>query len=221
MKIERLSPEWRPVPFQNTRPNLFVSTQVTKELKIWRLSPEWQTSAFSKYSSNFIYFHKGHKRTEFWKVFTWTATDCLYKILDQIHLLPHRSQKNWKLEGFHLNGKQVLFKILYQICLLPYRAQKRKIGGLSPEWRPSVNLFVSTQVTKKLKHFHLHGDQLSFQNTLPNLFVSRQVTKELKIGRHKITCTLSPFLVFHLTKFVDSSLIDKNFWFVYIFGRVF
>ena len=85
------------VPFQNTLPNLFVSTQATKErkieslspewrpkystkiiyfhrghkkLKLGRLSPEWRPSFFSKYSTKFIYFHTGHKRSEICKAFT-------------------------------------------------------------------------------------------------------------------------------------------------------
>ena len=49
------------VPFQNTQPNLFVSTQATKERKIERLSPWWQPCVFSKYSTKFIYFHTGRK----------------------------------------------------------------------------------------------------------------------------------------------------------------
>ena len=53
------------------------------------------------------FFYKGHKRMENWKAFTRMATKCLFKILDQIYLFPQRSQKNWKLEGFHLNGDQV------------------------------------------------------------------------------------------------------------------
>ena len=113
--------------FQNTQSNLFVSTQVTKELKIGRLSPEWWATAFSKYSTNFIYFHTGHKRKENWKAFTLMATMCLFKILYQIHLIPHRSQKNWNLEGFHLNDNQVPFQNTRQ------------------------NLSISTQVTKEKK----------------------------------------------------------------------
>ena len=83
--------------FQNTRPNLFVSTKVTKELKIGKLLPEWRPSAFSNlfvstkvikqlkiewlglewrpsafsiYLTKFICFHTGHKKTENWKAFT-------------------------------------------------------------------------------------------------------------------------------------------------------
>ena len=95
------------VSFQKTLPNLFISTDATLELKIGKLSPGWRPTVFSKYSIKFIYFHKGDKRTENWKAFTWMATKCLFKILDQIYLFPQRSQKNWKLEGFHLNGDQV------------------------------------------------------------------------------------------------------------------
>ena len=41
--------------------------------------------------------------------------------------------------------------------------------------RPQNNL--------KLEGFHLNGDKVPFQNTLPNLFVSVQATKEWKIER--------------------------------------
>ena len=88
------------VPFQNTQPNLFISTQATKERKIERLSPWWQPCVFSKYSTKFIYFHTGRKRTEIWQAFTWMTTKCLFKILDKIYLFPHRSQKKRKLESF-------------------------------------------------------------------------------------------------------------------------
>ena len=88
------------------------------------------------------------------------ATKCLLKTLYKIYLFPHRSQKNWNLEGFHLNGDQVPFQNTQPIC------------------------FVSTQAKKgKLKGFHLDGDQVSFQNTWPNLFVSTQATKKRKIER--------------------------------------
>ena len=97
------------VSFQNTLPILSISTYVTKELNIGRLSPEWRPSAISKYSTKFIYFHTGHKRTENWKAFTWMATKCLFNILYQFYLFPHRSQKNWNLECFHLNGDQLPF----------------------------------------------------------------------------------------------------------------
>ena len=50
------------VSFQNTLPDLFVSGQVTKEVKIEKLSPEWRPSVFSKHSAIFI--HIGHKRKE-------------------------------------------------------------------------------------------------------------------------------------------------------------
>ena len=36
----------------------------------------------------------------------------------------------------------------------------------------------------KLKGFHLNGDKMSFQNTLPILSFSTQATKEWKIGFH-------------------------------------
>ena len=58
------------VYFQNTRPNLFVSTKVIKQLKIEWLGLEWRPSAFSIYLTKFICFHTGHKRTENWKAFT-------------------------------------------------------------------------------------------------------------------------------------------------------
>ena len=54
-----------------------------------------------------------------------------------------------------------LFKILYQMYLFLHR--------------PQNNL--------KLEGFHLNGDKVPFQNTLPNLFVSVQATKEWKIER--------------------------------------
>ena len=65
------------------------------------MANEWQTSAFSKYSTKFICFHTGHKRKENWKAFTLMATKCLFKILYQIYLFPHRSQKKEKIKGFH------------------------------------------------------------------------------------------------------------------------
>ena len=130
-KFESFHLNGNQVSFLNTISNLFISTKVTKEMKIGNLSPKWRLSVFSKYSPKFICFHKVHKRTENWKAFTWMATKCLFKficfhkghktiknwmawtwmatkcifnILNQIYLFPHRSQKNWKLESFHLNG---------------------------------------------------------------------------------------------------------------------
>ena len=82
------------VPFQNTLLNLFVSTQATKERKIERLLPWWRLVSFQNTLTIFFCFHIGHKRTEIWKAFTGMATKCLFKILNQIHLFPHRSQKN-------------------------------------------------------------------------------------------------------------------------------
>ena len=52
------------VTFQNTLPNLSISTQLTKKLKFGKLSPEWQPSAFSKYFTKYICFHTGQKRME-------------------------------------------------------------------------------------------------------------------------------------------------------------
>ena len=103
-KIERLSPEWRPSVFWKYSTKFIFFHKSHKKMKIGRLSPEWQPSVFSKYYIKFIYFHKGHKRNENWKSFTWMATKCLFKKLDQIYLFPQKSQKNWILEGFHLNG---------------------------------------------------------------------------------------------------------------------
>ena len=124
-------------------------TQAKKELRFERLSPEWQPSAFSKYSTRFICFHTGHKRKENWKAFTLMATKCLFKILYQIYLFPHRSQKKEKLKGFH--------KEFFFIYLLPDRSQKN--------W--------------KLEGFHLDGDKVSFQNTQQiYLFPHRPQEKE-------------------------------------------
>ena len=112
------------VTFQTTLPNLFVSTQVTKELKIGRLLREWRPSAFSKYSTKSICFHTGHRRTENWKAFTWMATKCCFKILYQIDLFHkgHKRIEHWKV--FTWMATKWLFKLLYQICLFPHRSQK-------------------------------------------------------------------------------------------------
>ena len=64
-------------------------THRPQKTKIERLSPEWRP----KYSTKCIYFHRGHKGTEIWKAFTWMATKCIFKILYQIYLFPHRPQK--------------------------------------------------------------------------------------------------------------------------------
>ena len=60
-KLKGLPRKVNQMRFQNTLQNVFVSTQVTKELKNGRLSPEWRRSALSKYSTKFICFHTPHK----------------------------------------------------------------------------------------------------------------------------------------------------------------
>ena len=92
-------------------------TQAKKELRFERLSPEWQPSAFSKYSTRFICFHTGHKRKENWKAFTLMATKCLFKILYQIYLFPHRSQKKEKIKRLSLSVFFLKF-ICFQTGLL-------------------------------------------------------------------------------------------------------
>ena len=58
-------------------------------------------------------------------------------------------------------ANKCLFKILNQIYLFPHRPQKKG----------------------KLKGFHLDGDHVSLQNTLPNSSNSTQVTKETEIWK--------------------------------------
>ena len=87
------------------------------------------------------------------------ATKCLFKILDQIYLFPHGSQKKGKFKALHLNGDQVPFQ------------------------NTLLNLFISTKVTTELKIRKLSLNQMSFQNTLPNLFISTDATLELKIRK--------------------------------------
>ena len=67
-----------------------------------------------------------------------------------------------------------LFKILYKVYLFPHRPKKKG----------------------KLKGFHIDGDQVSFQNTLPNLFVSTQVTKERKNERLSLSVFFLKFICF-------------------------
>ena len=70
-------------------------------------------------------------------------------------------KRNEILKAFTWMSTKCLFKILYQMYLFLHR--------------PQNNL--------KLEGFHLNGDKVPFQNTLPNLFVSVQATKEWKIER--------------------------------------
>ena len=62
------------------------------------------------------------------------------------------------------------------------------LGGLTPPHRPKKK--------GELKGFHIDGDQVSFQNTLPNLFVSTQVTKERKIKRLSQSVFFLKFICF-------------------------
>ena len=81
----------------------------------------------------------------------------LFKILDWTYfenIYFHTGHKKMKIER--------LFKILDLIYLFP----------------------CSPQRNGKLKGFHLNGDQMPFQNTLPILSFSTQATKEWKIGFH-------------------------------------
>ena len=136
--------------------------------------------------------------------FTWMATKCIFKILDQIYLFPHRSRNNWKLEDFHLNSDQV------QIYLFPHRQQKKE------NWKAftlmatkclfkildKIYLFLDrSQKNWKLEGFHLDCDQVSFQNTQSNLFVSTQVTKEKNIERPSPVWRPSAFSKYS-TKFI-------------------
>ena len=104
IKLKGFHPNGDQVSFQNTLQNLFVSRQVTKELKIGRLSPVWRPSPFLKYSTKFICFHTGHKRMENWKAFT----KYLFKILNQIYLFPHHCcyQEKWIFCSY--NAKLIL-----------------------------------------------------------------------------------------------------------------
>ena len=118
----------------------------------------------------------------------WMATKCLFKILDQTYLLPHRSQNKWKLEDFHLNSDQV------QIYLFPHRRQKKKIERLSPWWRPSVfskylTKFICFQTghkrTENWKAFTLIATKCLFK--MPNqiyLFPHRSQKKRTLKGLH-------------------------------------
>ena len=153
-KLKELHLNGDQVSFQNTRPNWFISTQVTKN---WKAFTRMATKCLFKIL-NLIYLFP-HRSQKIKKAFTWMATKCPFKILNLIYLFPHRSQKIKK--AFTWMATKSLFKILNLIYLFPHRPQKNG----------------------KLKGFHLNGDQVPFQNTQPNLFVSTEVKKELKIGR--------------------------------------
>ena len=81
-----------------------------------------------------------------------------------------------------------LFKILdwtfFWKYLFPHRPQKNQIERLF-KILDLIYLFpCSPKGNGKLKGFHLNGDKMSFQNTLPILSFSTQATKEWKIGFH-------------------------------------
>ena len=74
------------------------------------------------------------------------ATKCLFKILDKIYLFLDRSQKNWKLEGFHLDCDQVSFQNTQSNLFVSTQVTKEKnIERPSPVWRPSAFSKYSTK----------------------------------------------------------------------------
>ena len=115
------------VSFQKTLPNLFISTDVTLELKIGRLSPGWQPSVFSKYSSKFICFHKGHKKLKIGKLLPeWRPSAfSKYSIKFIYFHKGHKRNENWK--SFTWMATKCLFKKLDQIYLFPQKSQKNWI----------------------------------------------------------------------------------------------
>ena len=79
------------------------------------------------------------------------ANKCLFKILNQIYLFPHRPQKKGKLKGFHLDGNHVSFlNTLPNSSISTQVAKELKFGRLSPEWQPSAFSKYST----KFIYFH-------------------------------------------------------------------
>ena len=133
-KLKELHLNGDQVSFQNTRPNWFISTQVTKN---WKAFTRMATKCLFKIL-NLIYLFP-HRSQKIKKAFTWMATKSLFKILNLIYLFPHRPQKNGKLKGFHLNGDQVPFQNTQPNLFVSTEVTKElKIGRLSPEWRPSV-----------------------------------------------------------------------------------
>ena len=136
------------MPFRNTLHNLFISTQVTKELKIERLSPEWRPGVFSKYSTKFICFHKGHKRTENWKAFTWMAkgfSKYLTKCISIVRCsIPHPNQI--------YPSQSIPYPLIvhgatpvYDVLSVSKQVKREKIERPSPEGQPNAFSKYSTK----------------------------------------------------------------------------
>ena len=87
------------VPFQNTLPNQFVSTQVTEELKIGRPSPEWRPSVVSKYSTKLICSTKVTKELSIGRFSPeWQPSDFSnYSTKFVCFLTGHKRTENWHL----------------------------------------------------------------------------------------------------------------------------
>ena len=119
------------------------------------------------------------------------ATKCLFKILDQIYLFPHRSTKEKKTKRFSPVWRPSAFSKYSTKCIYFQTGNKRTENWKAFTLNATKCLFKipnqiylfphRSQKKRTLKGLHLYGDQVPFQNTLPNLFVSTQATKERKI----------------------------------------
>ena len=77
-----------------------------------------------------------------------------------------------------------LTELIFKIFVSTQATKKMKIERLF-KILDLIYLFpCSPKGNGKLKGFHLNGDKMSFQNTLPILSFSTQATKEWKIGFH-------------------------------------
>ena len=126
--------------FQNTRPNLYVSTKFTKELKIGKLLPEWRPSAFFKILSQINFFPQRSKKNGKLKGFHQNGDQVSFQNTRKNLFFSTKVTKKMKIErGFHLNGDQVPFQNTISNLFISTKVTKElNIGRLSPKWRLSV-----------------------------------------------------------------------------------